>query len=74
MWTIITKGVYTATSRSGNVFGLLKPFWRKQDNTMDVSNKHDWSSLGARLQGGKQVVKADKKYLLKSHNIDALLH
>ena len=28
---------------------------------MDVSNKHHMISLGARLQGGKQVVETDKK-------------
>ena len=54
--------------------GLLEPFRRKQDNTVDVSNKHDWISLGARLQGGKQVVEADKKGLLESHNLGALWH
>ena len=54
--------------------GLFEPFRKKQGNTVDVSNKHDLISMGARLQGGNQVVEAQAKNLLESHNLGALWH
>ena len=54
--------------------GLLEPFRRKQDNTVNVSNKNDLISMGAQLQGGKHIVEAEKKGLLESHNLGALWH
>ena len=41
---------------------------------MDVSNQHDLISMGARLQGGKQVVETKNKGLLEAHNLGALYH
>ena len=54
--------------------GLLEPFRKKQGNTVDVSNKHDVISMGARLQGGHPVVKTSNKGLLEAHNLGALYH
>ena len=54
--------------------GLLEPFRKKQHNTVDVSNKNDLISMGARLQGGHYVVESEKKGLLASHNLGALWH
>jgi len=54
--------------------GLFEPFRKKQENTVDVSNQHDLISLGARLQGGNQVVETKHKGLLESHNLGALFH
>ena len=52
--------------------GLLEPFRKKQRNTVDVSNKRDVISLGARLQGGKQVIEGSNKSMLGSHNLKTL--
>jgi hypothetical protein len=52
--------------------GLLEPFRRKQQNTIDVSNRNDLISLGARLQGGKQLIERSNKSVAKSHNLDNL--
>lgn len=52
--------------------GFLEPFRRKQPNTIDVSNKNDIISLGARLQGGKQMIEKKNKGLLESHNLTNL--
>ena len=52
--------------------GLLEPFRKKQRNSIDVSNRNDLISLGARLQGGKQVIEEKDKSLLGSHDISAL--
>jgi hypothetical protein len=52
--------------------GLLEPFRRKQSNTIDVSNKNDVISLGARLQGGKHLIERTNKSVAKSHNLDSL--
>ena len=52
--------------------GLFEPFRKKSNKSIDVSNKNDLISLGARLQGGKQVVEQKKKGLLGSHNLKDL--
>jgi hypothetical protein len=52
--------------------GLLEPFRKKQGNTVDVSNKNDLISLGARLQGGKHAIERKRKSVLGSHNLDNL--
>ena len=41
--------------------GFLEPFHKKQKNEVDVSNQHNLISLGARLQGGNQVVETKHK-------------
>jgi hypothetical protein len=52
--------------------GLLEPFRRKQKNTVDVSNRNDLISLGARLQGGKHAIERKRKSVIESHNLDNL--
>lgn len=54
--------------------GFLEPFRRKYHNTVDISNRHDLISLGARLQGGKQIIEKKNKNLLESHNLGALFN
>ena len=53
--------------------GLLEPFRNKQ-NIVDMSNQHDLKSLGARLQGGNQVVETKHEGLLELHNLGVLFH
>ena len=53
--------------------GLLEPF-RKKQNTVDMSNQHNLISLGARLQGGNQVVETKHEGLLELHNLGVLFH
>ena len=52
--------------------GLLEPFRKKQRNTLDVSNAYDPISLGARLQGGKQVIETKSKGALGAHSLKGL--
>ena len=39
---------------------------------VDVSNKRDVISLGARLQGGKQMIEGSNKGVLGSHSLKTL--
>ena len=50
------KGVVDTNMAFSRGGGLLEPFRKKQCNTVDVSNKNDVISMGARLQGGKPMV------------------
>jgi hypothetical protein len=52
--------------------GFLEPFRSKKRNTIDISNKNDLISLGARLQGGKQIIESQDKNFIKAHNISDL--
>ena len=52
--------------------GLLEPFRKKQRNMVDLSNIRDVISLGACLQGGKQVIKGSNKRVLSSHSLKKL--
>jgi hypothetical protein len=52
--------------------GVFEPFRPKSDKTVDVSNWNDPISLGARLQGGNQLIETSKKDALFAHNIGAL--
>jgi len=59
-----------AFSRGSSLFDAFRP---KQQNTVDVSHKNDWISLGARLQGGKQHVDTRQQMSgLKAHNLQTL--
>ena len=67
------KGVVDTNVAFSRGSGLLEPFRKKQRNTVDVSNKRDVISLGARLQGGKQVIEGSNKSMLGSHSLKTLL-
>ena len=51
---------------------LMEPFHKKQCNMVDVSNKHGMISLGARLQGGKQLIEVSNKSVLGWHSLKTL--
>ena len=59
-----------AFSRGSSLFDAFRP---KQQNTVDVSHKNDWISLGARLQGGEQHVDTRQQMGgLRAHNLQTL--
>ena len=50
----------------------MELFHKKQCNTVDVSNKHGMISLGAHLQGGKQLIEVSNKSVLGWHSLKTL--